>query len=517
MRGLQATAAVVLVGALSACGSTVSPSAQRAGGLQQGLGGSVAPGAAQADRAALPSYATGTSPGTTTLPGGQAPSGQDTAAVVPTGPVTTGADGVVMGSGVTATTITVGITYTTNGDAANAALGAGGITTGDTRADAQAVVDEVNARGGIHGRRLRPVYYPYDANSTQTRQQQDDAACARFTQDNKVLAVLGSGLSEELTTCLERQGVVHVDSGPIISGDEVYFARHRRYVLMGTLSQDRMMAELVRALVRQRYFTPWSTTTGTPGGVAPVKVGVLSIDIPEWQRPARSVLLPALKAAGYPVAPSDYREIHNPNSQAEDGQTVTDLQSAVLQLHQSGVTHVIFLDSGGSLLLLFGNAARNQGYYPRLGINSGTGAQAVVGEGLATNQQLNGAVGLGWLPSLDLPAADGTRYATAATRSCLELVRRRTGQTFTSTNAASFALGYCDQVLLVAQVLRGTTRLTSDGLMAGIDVLGDRFASAAIPKTFFSPQRHAPAERGWDLFWDTSCTCARYRDPHDVP
>lgn len=515
-RALAGPLSATLVALLTGCGSTAQVVSTRTID-NGGLGGTEAPGEAGGPLGTGTTLSTGSTAlnGTPAGAAGSGTAGSAGSVSSSTGPVTI-SGGLVLGQGVTKTTVTVGITYLTNGDAANAALGAGGITQGDTKADAQAMVDEVNAHGGIHGKKLVPVYFPINEQSTQTRQQQDDAACAFFTQDNKVAAVLGGGQSEELNTCLNNHHVPQFNAGPILSEDDVDFRLWPRYYLLGTLSQNRMMREMVNSLVRQNYFSPWDTTSGKPG-VAPVKVGVLSIDIPEWQRPVHSVFLPAMAAAGHPVDPSNYREIHNPNSQAEDGQTVADLSNAVLAMHGNGVTHIILLDAGGTLLELFGNASKNQGYYPRLGINSGSGATAIAGQGLASNQQLNGAVGLGWLPTLDLTAAEGAKYPGPNTKHCLAVLKQRSGQTPTSTNAAGLAEGYCDMVFLLTKAMDSTTELTPDGIRAAIDALGESFPSAGIPLYRFSPTQHAPAELGWDLYWDTSCTCAHYRNEHRIP
>ena len=55
--------------------------------------------------------------------------------------------------GITATTISLGIPYTKNQQAANAALGAGGLYA-DSRQAFNAMLDEVNKEGGLAGPRV---------------------------------------------------------------------------------------------------------------------------------------------------------------------------------------------------------------------------------------------------------------------------------------------------------------------------------------------------------------------------
>ena len=528
-RGRAALSGVACLLLTAACGTTVhglgagasgagNASLSGPGGTSTGDGLSVAsgPGAAPGSSAlgtgsgSVSGGVVGTSPAAVGSPGsggGTLPGGSTPGSTVGEGP------------GVSATQILVGVTYTTNGDAANAALGASSFTQGDTKADARAVIDDINAHGGVAGRRLVPVWYGYNAQSQAPKATQDEAACAAFTQDKHVLAVAGVGLSNDFSDCLTKHGVLQVESGPIIDPDKVVFAQHPDFFEVGTLSQDRMMADYVTTLQRMNYFTGWNSATGQPAPAVPVKVGIMSVDVPEWNRPLDRILLPALAHIGHPVASSDIIRVHNPNSAGEDGQTVSQIESATLKFRQDGVTHVILLDPSGAFLLFGAPVDRGQNYYPRFGINSGSGAQAVYDNHSVTAQQLNGAVGLGWLPSLDLSAAAGTKYGTSATKHCLAVMKQRAGQTFDSTNAASIALGYCDQLYLIADALNHTgASVTVPTVAAALEGLRSSYIPSLLPAAYFSPSRHDAAQLGYDLMWDNSCTCARYvGQPHVIP
>jgi ABC-type branched-subunit amino acid transport system substrate-binding protein len=512
---------------LAGCGSTVATSTAGGvaqGSLTQGLGTAAAPTAGGVGGpAAAGGLAAGASAPITA--GGVAGAGGAAGVAGGSGsPGSTGAPGAASapggaalhGVGVTATTVKVGIVYQSNGDAANAALGASGVTQGDTKADAQAVVDDINAHGGVAGRKLIAVFHAYDANSADTRASQDQAACAYFVQDNHVFAVLGGGY-ENLAPCLSKSGVVQLDGSSLLDYDKADLAALPSYFMLGTLTQDRMMADHVSTLRRLSYFSKWDYTTGKPG-VMPVKLGIMSVDVPEWERPLQKVLLPALRKAGYPVAPADIFRVHNPGSTAEDGQTVNDVQSATLKFRADNVTHLLLLDAGGSLVLLFSKDAKGQGYYPRLGLNSAGAMQALSDSGVIGNDQLNGAMGLGWAPSVDLPAAETGKYATSATKYCLKVMKDRTGQTYDSTNAAAIALGYCDMGFLLALGIdHAGPSITKDTVRAAIEGVASSFVSAGSPESFFGPGRHDQVQRGYDMVWDTACTCAKYKGQHEIP
>jgi len=278
-----------------------------------------------------------------------------------------------------------------------------------------------------------------------------------------------------------------------------------------------MMADEVNTLQRMSYFTKWDHSTGKPGAL-PVKVGILSVDVPEWERPLQHVLLPVLARAGHPAAAADVVRVHNPNSTAEDGQTVNDIQSATLKFRADNVTHVILLDANGSLTLLFAKDAESQGYFPRYGANSATAMQALYDSGVLDNNQLNGAVGLGWVPILDLSASAGNKYANSATAYCLKVMKDRTGQTFDSTNAAAIALSYCDMGFLLAKgIANAGASLTKDTVLGAIEALGNRLPSAGLPESFYGPGRHDSVQRGFDMMWNTECSCAQYKGAHEIP
>ena len=420
------------------------------------------------------------------------------------------------GLGVTATTITVGASITSNGDAANAAIGASGITKGDERGNINALVAEINAHGGVAGRRLVVVIHPYDAQSTQPGSTQDAAACADFTQDHKVVAVFSTGLTEAFAQCLKKEGVVQFSAGALVGMDKAFLRTYPDDFQLGTMTQERILTDTVGALTRQKYFTGWNTLTGQPAAGA-AKLAVLSYDGPSFQNAVKGSLLPALSAAGHPVSSGDVFFVHQPQSQSDVSGLVAGIKSATLRMQQDGVTHLVFNDNNGLLLGIFSTNAQSQQYFPRFGVTSGAGPQAIYDSGLVKANQLNGLAGNGWLPTIDLPAADGSKLATSATARCLEIMKRRTGQTYTSTNAASIALIDCDSFFLFAEAMAKAPSLSPAGLVSGMEALGGSYTSALLPASYLSAQQHDNGVRAFDLNWVASCNCVRYTSPRSVP
>ena len=104
---------------------------------------------------------------TTTAAGGSEPT------ETPTGP----------SPGVTDDTIRVGITYV-DLDAVRQFVD---LDQGDYEAAYQAVIDDINADGGINGRKIEPVFAKVSPLGTQPA----EAVCTKLTEDEEVFAVIG--------------------------------------------------------------------------------------------------------------------------------------------------------------------------------------------------------------------------------------------------------------------------------------------------------------------------------------
>lgn len=489
------------------CGSTVTGTTATGGtsGLSAGGNQNLVAGGSSTGPSA-----TGPAGNTSQIGGGlSGPSGSTGSAGGGSAPSSNG--GNVTKQALTSTTINIGIGYVTNGDAANAAIGATGISQGDPKGEAQAVVDYINKHGGVAGgRKLVPVWQPYDATSAGTPASQDQAACANYTQDHRVFAVADSGLTSNLAACLLKAGVFMDFSGDIISHDNAYFRQYPNYVDVGTLSEDRFMAEEVQVLQRQKWFSPWNTTTGQAAATGTAKLGVLTINNPWWDTPVDKVLLPALAKAGHPVASGDVFRVTYPQTTDQEAQTVSDIQTAALRFRSDGVTHVIFTDPNGLLTLIFSRNAGGQRYYPRYGVSSGSGMEALVTAGDVDPVTLNGAIGLGWDPSLDLTPAASAHYTTPTTAFCLK-VMKQAGYTFPDVNSQGIALSTCDTLFFLADVINhAAPTFTLPSALNAVAEIGSGFHPANEPMAFVSASRHDALQEGWDMGWDTSCGCAKY-------
>ncbi len=506
---------LLLVAVLAAgCGSTVQVTSSRQQGTtddslsvpgSDGLGGT-ATGVGLPQGTAGPQVPGAATAGTTPATGSSRVLGQ------------TGSTATLSGPGVTAKEIYVGFVHDGNADGVNSAAGVGSITHGDDQANALAVVDDINKHGGIAGRKVVPVFARFDSTSTQTLDQQWAAVCQTFTHDKRVFAyAAGTSGRPSLRDCLARAGVAMLSSGlPTVGASD--FAQHPAYIEMGYPNVDRLAAYTVTPLVEQKYFTPWDTVNGKPAAAGVVKVGVLTYDDSTFSHAVDQYLVPALRRLGYdPVV----QKIAQISGASDIGAQAAAVKAAQLAFASNGVTHVIPFEANGGLSTFFLPTARTQGYYPRYGVSSASGSEALMESGVVDAQQFNGAVGFGWIPAIDLASADNRPdgpYSNANRRACLKVMHDH-GITFDSGNAEAIGLTTCATLYLLKAALDRTPRqVTVATLLRSVEGLGASYQPAGSVGIRFRPGRHDPAETAYHWRFVSSCTCFRYDgEPHTVP
>ncbi len=449
---------------------------------------------------------TGPTGGGGTGPGGSTPSGSTPSGTpAPNGPEEGGLDDVEGGI------IEVGITYAEAGG--NAAIGAAGITQGDGKARGQAMVDYVNETGGIAGKKLKAVFASYDATSPQSPASQDQAACAQFFEDNDVAIVWGGGVSDVFDQCALKAGALVLGSGTIIGPDAGYFSRYPNTFSLSTFSIERIATGMAGAFGRNGYYDDWSPRADIPAGT---KLGLLTYDDPTF-RAGADVMLAALEKAGHPVADSDAIYVRLGRTTAEAGGTAADVNNAVLRFSASRVTHVVMLDPSAVIAIFFAKSSDNQNYYPRWGIGSGSGLQVMSDQGLADNDNLGGAVGMNWLPNLDLPRNAYAKYRNSESARCLKIIKDKTGAEPTSTNEEGLMYGACDQAFVTVQALRPLRELSLSAALDALNRLGTSYTSPLVGPTIIDARHHDTARAAYDAVWDSSCRCQRYTRSYSLP
>jgi ABC-type branched-subunit amino acid transport system substrate-binding protein len=319
--------------------------------------------------------------------------------------------------GVTEDTIRLGITYVdleALGDVVN-------IDHGDYEAAYTAVIDDINADGGVNGRQLEAAFAPVLPIGTEPA----DAACLELTEDQQVFAVLG----------------FMIDEAPLC-----YVDLHDTPVIGGVITQerlDRAQAPWVSTIPRVESITARLVEAfANDGAFDDATVGVIAL--PADEALMSEVTVPALEDQG--VTPADTAVIDAP----------PDDQVAALQ--QVGVIAERFEAAGIDTVVTVGNAALTTGqglaqrdYRPRLLATGQDSLLAYVNaqEGFDP-EVVEDALSGGYATDDDEPGMQG----------CLDVVEAATGITIPDSDDAEpgdpepwvSAFNACQQLSLFRQI-----------------------------------------------------------------
>jgi hypothetical protein len=312
--------------------------------------------------------------------------------------------------------------------------------------------------------------------------------------------------------CIQKRGSFNIADGGVSDSANSTYKRFPYYMELSTLNLDRSAAIEPRLFNAQGYFSGWDANLGAPGS-AKAKVGIVTYDFPTFRHAVDDVMVPALRAIGHAPDPNDIRRVTWLQSNNDTGALAAAVSSAVLRFRQDGVTHVIIHDERALVTLLFIREADSQRFRPRYGLNSQNGVQVLVDGGNLNAQQLNGALGIGWSPSLDITPSQNTDngpYSNNARRRCMALMKAK-GFTFADANAEGVALGDCNVLYFFQQVgnaVKGT--LNRDSFIAAVNALDTRFENAGTFANRYNSAHHdgVAAVRQWK--WDAGCSCGKY-------
>ncbi len=508
-RLLLAAVLVPLLVLLTACGSTVpltggvvtgSGTTSPTGGALDGTSDGVTTGSGSTSGTGGSSTTGGGGPSRRAVPAGSVATGSPTTGGS-TSPSTGGGTSTGTSTGTSSgggpairTPISVGI-LTANNDAA----GSVGVDNGNSftpRKAFEALVAAFNARGGLAGRRIVPVYAELQSSSSSYGTDLA-AACSTFTEDNHVavvLSVVGLYL-ESFDACLAKAGVPLV-TGDYALGDDQALRADTGLLTATTISTDTRMRVLLERLTAAKGFT------------ATDKLGVIVEGCPYNQRTYDGTVVPVAQRLGHPVA--DHVTVRCFGGISDLSGQASDMSSAVLRFRQSNITQVTFVSGGseGNLLLLFATAAESQDYHPHYALTSV--AIPTVQEANTPPAQLANARGLGWLPSVD--TTQGADVLRPAQRSCLADLKSG-GLVPASPADRTFAYTTCDAIGLYAAVLSRTFGASDrSSVLAGAQALGTSYSSPATYgglTDFRSGRRTGPAE-GRLFGWSTGCSCFTY-------
>jgi hypothetical protein len=398
-----------------------------------------------------------------------------------------------VGPGVTAKTVAMGVGYCGDCASANAALGAGGEDPGDTRRYYQAAIDDVNARGGVLGRKLVPVFHEVSASDDIDASAQ--AACETFTKDNKVLIMYFRGeLSYE---CAKKAGILVGGAG----GTGPTYEKYPNLFAPSGIRLERLFEVTVRSMVKAGWHKPdakWPTG----------KIGLITFDNNDYRYAMKNGYLKGMAAAG--LKAEDVRYIAVPQSANGLADASAAISNAVLAFRQQGIDHVFIGDgpagifAGAGLTLLFLQNAKSQNYYPRYGFNSNNAPDF-------DSHPQDQLVGMLAIDSFDTEPENDEGIALNPVRERCFAVMKNKGLRVGQTQTRNVAVLACDAAWFAEAVIkRATAGTTLPAMIAAGESLGTSYRSPLSYGNRIGRGQHDGVALFRELRFDERCACIKY-------
>jgi ABC-type branched-subunit amino acid transport system substrate-binding protein len=260
---------------------------------------------------------------------------------------------------------------------------------GDAGKTAQAVVDDINAKGGVGGRKIILKNHVLSGVAGITSPDVGRQACVQATEDDKPFAVVvGAALPASMVQCL---GVDHDPLTITMAGwpDSLYQAMGGRLFSVAShtsASQERLYSALPKAVDGQYP-------------LAGKKVGIIRMDTADQKEAADTALKPALSELGVSVAAESVLP-------CPEGSTTCEQHDVAIQrMRDAGVDTVFLLAQtlAGSATV---EAAQKVGYKPQWITMDQNVTDTVAQFYKNASDSFNGALGLGTAFKDFTPAAD---------------------------------------------------------------------------------------------------------------
>lgn len=345
----------------------------------------------------------------------------------------------------------------------------------------QAFADEINARGGINGRKLEMHYRAYDV----TDRNDQIAACRELTQGKKVFAILGGFNTVDPNVCVVEENKTPLISSANNNPDWVFARAGGRLTTLYPAS-GRMMAALVSELERVK--------------LAGKRIGILTDGLNDPGGQVAADLERRLKARGHTVT---YRGQLSDDISTAASQTPVEVNR--MQTTNGGAEVVVFLSSNAVYGTQFVNQASRQNYHPQY-VNSDWASN----NGDSTNQNMpasyEGAVSFTFNRGL---SAKRSLAPTADAQRCRDVYLKFSKRSLGKPNSPEYGttMAACDLVRLFERLATRTgAELTRDRLAAARDQLG-QYPSIVMSTGSLGPRKFDMADSVRSQRWTFDCKC----------
>lgn len=400
--------------------------------------------------------------------------GDDTATDDTSGGVNTTVDSIAVPTGpapgVTDDTVKVGITYVdlaSLGEVVN-------INHGDYEGAYQALVDDINASGGINGRMIEPVIAPVNPVGSEGA----EAACLQLTEDDPVFVVTGFFLDDAVLCPLEAHQTAVI--GSTMTGGRLERAEAPWFTAEGSTD---LQSDIVRAFADAGEF---DGTLGVYAG-------------PGEEAQLNDVVLPLLDELGVEVAESAAGDA------SADASDITAANAALAviaeRFESSGVDQVLLVGTAG---LGWASGTQSLDYRPQLFLTDPNSVLAFAGDAAGNDLSvLDDAVA----GNLYGPAE--STYALDAMQECIGVIEDAGVEVpepaTTPEGEDLYVAGFtaCDDMTLLRALLEAAGEDLNYGtLAAGAEGLEVQLPSEPSPRTYGSPPAADGDPTAYLFDWD---------------
>jgi len=364
---------------------------------------------------------------------------------------------------------------------------------GNTDQQLQILTEWVNKNGGLGGRKMVPDLVKFQGSTDSPSV--EEGLCNRFTQDDKVFAVVLVGqFQDNSRPCYKRGRTIAVDQANFPLDDQEYEALNPFLWAPAYPSYNTYVEPFVNALKEQGFFE---------GGT---RVGVLAPETPVNKRVIDEEAIPHLADVGVTDPLIEYIDVKTTESLNKG------LGDAATKFKDAGVLPVVFF-GGQRLAPFFATAANSIKYAPRYGLSSFDNPRSIIDNAALAggDPYKNGAAGISFQAASDVSDAQYPFPGSFGESQCQSIYAQGGLNLKTRSEAANPFL-YCDAVLFLKAAM---DKAKADGAGAALtpeefgsaakSLLGGYTASRTYDTTFDKSHTGASAYRL--LSYDPSCKC----------
>jgi hypothetical protein len=365
-------------------------------------------------------------------------------------------------------------------------------STGDARAQANAIAAHVNANGGIAGRKL--VVKVRDYNAQQASEVNDNNLCQQITQTDKAfMAVLHGQIHASARDCYAARKTIAFE-GAAYGWGKGFYDEHNPYLWSPSYAD---YDQTSRALVTRIKESKWLAGES--------KVGVILWDDEAYHQVVDKSLAPGLKGLGVEVVKAAI-------SNSDIGSIENGIHAAAQTMVASGVDHLTFVGSSPLQPFFVQQNQQNRQFVYAL-----TSFDVPRYMAVEFSNNMVGMVGIGFSPVDDVLDAQHPFPQPGLEAECTAIYKKYgvdvPGRYVVGEYNSKQAMSYCESTLLLkkaADAVKG--ELTGAAWTAVANTLGTSFQAAQTFRTSYGPAKHTGSAVFRDITYDPSaqCKCMRY-------